>query len=496
MINLTAKGLAYDEFDKECVRVHNQLRALHNASALCWSESLAGNAQRWAENLANKDRAEHDYQDLITKGQGENIAWMTLTTEKCEGPRKSGCVSCGDIVKKWYSEEKNYDFQKGAAIDPGQPIRHFNQIVWKSTTELGMGSARSNEHGLIVVARYSPMGSTGGTVSFLQNVDPPGQKSGNVSLDTTDQNANSKPETTIIKITKVVQKFPQGSNPQESGKSVSGEKPTQGVPSSPAPKTESEPNENSMTCGIRKPSRIVGGEVAYPGAWPWQAGFKRDANDILFCGGSLINKEWVVTASHCVYDLLNINKNTVLVVVLGEFDKANKEEQEISVKTKRIIMHPKYDSQTLDYDIALVKLEKPLRDFSTYIRPVCVPDGSETFDSKSKCYVTGFGRTQQGGDLAGMLRMAKIPLVDKETCKQAYDEKLTERMICAGFPKGGIDACQGDSGGPLSCLYEGRWYLTGVVSWGVGCAQPNAYGVYSKVQVLEDWLDATMKANE
>ncbi|XP_027039120.1 transmembrane protease serine 9-like isoform X1 [Pocillopora damicornis] len=482
VISLALKGLAYDEFDKECVRVHNQLRALHNASALCWSESLAGEAQKWAENLANRDRVEHDYQDLITKGQGENIAWINSTTEKCEGPKKPGCVGCGDIVKKWYSEGKNYDFQKGAAIDPGQPVHHFNQIVWKSTTELGMGSARSNEHGLIIVARYSPMGSTGGTVSFLQNVVPSGQKSGNVSLDTTDQNTKSKPETTVIKITKVVQKFPQGINPEEN--------------ETQAPTTSSGPNGNSMTCGIRKPSRIVGGEVAYPGAWPWQAGFKRDANDIIFCGGSLINKEWIATASHCVYDLLSMNKNAVLVVKLGEFDKANKEEQEISVKTKKIIMHPNYNFKTLDYDIALVQLEEPLKEFSTYIRPVCMPDGSETFDEQSKCYVTGFGRTQQGGELAGMLRMAKIPLVSKKTCKQAYGEKLTDRMICAGFPKGGIDACQGDSGGPLSCLHEGRWYLTGVVSWGVGCAQPNAYGVYSKVQVLKDWVQATIKANE
>ena len=251
-----------------------------------------------------------------------------------------------------------------------------------------------------------------------------------------------------------------------------------------------------MTCGIRKPSRIVGGEVAWPGAWPWQAGFKRNADDIIFCGGSLINKEWVVTASHCVYDMLKYNKNTVLVVALGEFDKANKEEQEISVKTKKIIVHANYSPTTFDYDIALVKLEAPLEEFSVYIRPVCMPTNEQKFDEKSKCYVTGFGRTQQGGELAGMLRMAKVPLVSQETCKEAYEEKLTDRMICAGFPKGGIDACQGDSGGPLSCLYEGRWYLTGVVSWGVGCAQPNAYGVYAKVQELYSWVDSTMKENQ
>lgn len=92
---------------------------------------MAGEAQKWAENLANRDRVEHDYQDLITKGQGENIAWINSTTEKCEGPKKPGCVGCGDIVKKWYSEGKNYDFQKGAAIDPGQPVRHFNQVMYE-----------------------------------------------------------------------------------------------------------------------------------------------------------------------------------------------------------------------------------------------------------------------------------------------------------------------------------------------------------------------------
>lgn len=276
------------------------------------------------------------------------------------------------------------------------------------------------------------------------------------------------------------------SSPPPSSTSPSGPPPT--VPGSTEP---------SLTCGVRKPSRIVGGEVAYPGAWPWQTGLKRSPDTVIFCGGSLLNKEWVVTASHCVYDMLKANSDTVLIAVLGEFDKANKEEQEISIRTKKIIMHPNYNPRTLDYDIALIKLETPLEDFSVYIRPVCLPSSDTKFDEQSKCYVTGFGRLEQGGELAGMLRMAKIPLVSKETCEAAYGaQKLTDRMICAGFPKGGIDACQGDSGGPLSCLYEGRWYLTGVVSWGVGCAQPNAYGVYAKVQELKEWVDNTMKQNE
>lgn len=121
--------MAYDAFDRNCIRIHNKLRALHNVSALHWSESLAQDAQTWAENLASTDRAEHDYQDLITKGQGENIAWMAGPVERCQVPPKPGCISCEDIVRKWYSEKKNYDFQKGAPISVGQSTSHFNQVI-------------------------------------------------------------------------------------------------------------------------------------------------------------------------------------------------------------------------------------------------------------------------------------------------------------------------------------------------------------------------------
>ena len=121
-------GVAYDEFDRDCVRVHNELRALHNASALSWSESLALEAQRWAEQLAYRDRAEHDFQELITKGEGENIAWVAKAVDRCQGQKRPGCVSCDDIVRKWYSEGANYNYNTGQAIDSEKPINHFNQV--------------------------------------------------------------------------------------------------------------------------------------------------------------------------------------------------------------------------------------------------------------------------------------------------------------------------------------------------------------------------------
>lgn len=110
-----------------------------------------------------------------------------------------------------------------------------------------------------------------------------------------------------------------------------------------------------------------------------------------------------------------------------------------------------------------------------------------------KCYVTGFGRIKEEGNQARYLREARVPLVDSRVCARNYNP-ITKRMLCAGYPeRGGIDSCQGDSGGPLVCLHKNRWYLAGVVSFGVGCARRDYPGVYSRVTELKSWIDANTR---
>ena len=69
-------------------------------------------------------------------------------------------------------------------------------------------------------------------------------------------------------------------------------------------------------------------------------------------------------------------------------------------------------------------------------------------------------------------------------------------MICAGYDSGGKDACQGDSGGPFVCITKDKVpIITGIVSFGLGCAQPYYPGVYSRVTKALDWIKSNMVWN-
>ena len=91
------------------------------------------------------------------------------------------------------------------------------------------------------------------------------------------------------------------------------------------------------------------------------------------------------------------------------------------------------------------------------------------------------------------MQQAEVPLISREACRQYHGrDRITKRMRCAGYPDGGIDACGGDSGGPLVCPSNDKWYLVGIVSWGVGCARRDKYGVYADVLALKPWVQETI----
>ncbi|XP_068734534.1 trypsin-like [Montipora capricornis] len=237
-------------------------------------------------------------------------------------------------------------------------------------------------------------------------------------------------------------------------------------------------------CGSKMlDKRIIGGTSARSGAWPWQVSLNYSSSH--WCGGSIVSPWWVVTAAHC----FDVGRDPQKFgIIAGEHNLNKIEGHEEHVRIDKVIIHPKYDQYTYDYDLALIKLQSPLT-YNNRVGPVCLP--KFVFAVGSKCYVKGWGHTTHQGNAAQTLQQAEVLLVSHDTCQASYNDlgyQITLRMRCAGYAHGKIDACQGDSGGPLVCSMDGKWYMVGVVSWGIGCGRKGRYGVYADLADLKYWV--------
>eukprot|EP00112_Aurelia_sp_Birch-Aquarium-sp1_P007983 Seg1871.3 transcript_id=Seg1871.3/GoldUCD/mRNA.D3Y31 product="Transmembrane protease serine 9" protein_id=Seg1871.3/GoldUCD/D3Y31 len=274
-------------------------------------------------------------------------------------------------------------------------------------------------------------------------------------------------------------------------------------PAPPQPPTGGSGGINEAICGTRahglahpalNPQQIVGGSNARPGDWPWQVGFASAGSTFVYCGGTLVSDEWIISAAHCFQ---RGNSPSSITARLGDHNRLSNEGTEQVIRLSRVINHPRYNSRTQDNDIALLRLSRKVK-FTKYIRPACLPSAAAVIRDGADAFVSGWGTTREGGSTSPILQVArvkekqKVPIVSEATCKRTVGG-ITDAMICAGFAQGGIDSCQGDSGGPLVLKStNGKYYLGGVVSWGIGCARRGKYGVYARVTALRSWLDTIL----
>ncbi|XP_069331313.1 mannan-binding lectin serine protease 1 isoform X3 [Eulemur rufifrons] len=256
-------------------------------------------------------------------------------------------------------------------------------------------------------------------------------------------------------------------------------------------------------CGLPKFSRtltarIFNGRPAQKGTTPWIAMLSRPHGQH-FCGGSLIGSSWIVTAAHCLHQSLDPEDPTLrnadllspsdFKIIMGKHWRVRSDESEQHLRVKRVILHPLYDPQTFENDVALVELlDSPM--LNQFVMPICLPE--EPPQEGAVVIVSGWGK-QFLQRFPETLMEIEIPIVDHHTCQEAYaplKRKVTRDMICAGEKEGGKDACSGDSGGPMVTLdrERGQWYLVGTVSWGVDCGKKDRYGVYSYVHHHKGWI--------
>lgn len=248
-------------------------------------------------------------------------------------------------------------------------------------------------------------------------------------------------------------------------------------------------DEENCDCGrsMFKTSRIVGGQDAEEGEFPWQVSLHIKGHSHV-CGASIISQRWLVTAAHCVQDdaKTRYSQPGVWEAYLGlHIQRATG--NSVKRNLKQIISHPNYNSYTFDNDIALMELDSPVT-YTDFIRPICLPSPQHVFPTGNTVWITGWGATREGGFGSTALQKAQVRIINHSVCNDLMSGQITSRMMCAGVLSGGVDACQGDSGGPLSFPTGTRMFLAGVVSWGDGCARRNKPGIYTTVTKYRGWI--------
>ena len=237
---------------------------------------------------------------------------------------------------------------------------------------------------------------------------------------------------------------------------------------------------SSVTSTFDTSNRIIGG-VQHTERYPWMVSIARGSH---FCGGVLIAKDWVLTAAHCLDDktaeelTLYIGLENLSQVSSGDMRKAD-----------WFLIHPDYNDKLFYSDLAIIKLAQ-----SSTKTPIDILSRQDTvaLQQNEQLRMLGWGVTDTGST-SRVLQQVDVSFQRDNICNSTYPissiSDYWDRSFCAGEVSGGKDSCQGDSGGPILVKANDEWALTGLVSWGSGCAEAGLYGVYTEVSAMADWIE-------
>nr|AAK72504.1 putative chymotrypsin-like protein [Aedes aegypti] len=248
----------------------------------------------------------------------------------------------------------------------------------------------------------------------------------------------------------------------------------------------------------RATHKIVGGDEAEAHEFPYQISLQWNFNDgqtetMHFCGASVLNENFVLTAAHCKTAYSNTG---FIEVVAAEHDVAVAEGSEQRRLVAEFIVHEDYQGGVSPDDIAVIRVDKPF-ELNDKVKAVKLPKQLEQFDGDVTLSGWGSVSTTVFPDYPDKLRKVVLPLVDYEQCNALWDNDsaLAKSNVCAGPIDGSKSACSADSGGPLVKQSGEEVIQVGVVSWGaVPCGSPRRPTVFAGVSHYVDWIEQQLRA--
>ncbi|XP_072484219.1 urokinase-type plasminogen activator [Notamacropus eugenii] len=258
--------------------------------------------------------------------------------------------------------------------------------------------------------------------------------------------------------------------------------------------------QEGFQCGHKSMTprfKIVGGSRTPIESQPWFAAIYSShagGSTSFNCGGALISACWVISAAHCFPEL----KKERYFLYLGQSKRNSETLGEIRFEIEKLILHENFSTGDIAFhnDIALLKIRSKTGKCaqpSRTVQTICLPPAYGDVPIGRECEVTGFGYEAHNDYIyPEYLKMAVVRPISYRECRQPhyYGSEVTPQMVCAAHPEWRSDACQGDSGGPLVCPTDDHMTLVGVVSWGLGCADNNKPGVYTRVSHFLPWIQA------